>query len=231
MRPPPKKALRAPILPAALEPQELTRIDGAELESCRLDACALANQSGDRARFDGVRIVGGTLSATKLTHLTWVDVLCEKCDLSMIEWHEAKLTRVEFRECRVTGAKLATGELDHVRFVECQLDYASFSEARLRESSFEGCQLREADFTRADLTGTSLLRCDLKGADFGGAKLSRVDVSTSSLNEIRIGADVSDPRIGGSWSPTLPPRGWSRPSRERSRTGRRGAAPDSPAVR
>jgi len=188
MRPPPKKALRAPILPAALEPQELTRIDGAELESCRLDACALANQSGDRARFDGVRIVGGTLSATKLTHLTWVDVLCEKCDLSMIEWHEAKLTRVEFRECRVTGAKLATGELDHVRFVECQLDYASFSEARLRESSFEGCQLREADFTRADLTGTSLLRCDLKGADFVGAKLSRVDVSTSSLNEIRIGA-------------------------------------------
>ena len=185
---PPKKAIRAPILPAALEPRTLTSIDAAELEQCRLDVCTLSSQSGERVRFDGVKVLGGTLGATKLTHLTWTDVLCERCDLSMIEWRGAKLSRVEFRECRITGAKLQEGELDDVRFVECQVDYASFAEARFRRVAFEGCRLKEADFSETDLAGTSFLRCDLSGVDFTRAKLHGVDVSTSSLGEVRVGA-------------------------------------------
>lgn len=34
------------------------------------------------------------MGATKLTRVTWSDVLCERCDLSMIEWRDAKLARV-----------------------------------------------------------------------------------------------------------------------------------------
>ena len=185
---PPRKALRAPILAGELEPRTLTSLDGAELETSRLDACALSNQTGDRVRFDGVKIAGGTLGATKVTHLSWLDVLCLRCDLSLIEWPASKLTRVELRECRITGAKFLEGELEHVRFVDCQLDYASFSEARFREVSFEACRFKEADFTGADLSGTSFVRCDLNGADFTGAKLHRADVSSSSLSEIRVGA-------------------------------------------
>jgi uncharacterized protein YjbI with pentapeptide repeats len=185
---PAKKAVRAPILPNELEPRELMNIDGAEIEQCRLEGRTFANQAGERVRFDAVKILGGTLAATKLTHLTWLDVLCERCDLSMIEWPGAKLTRAVIRECRITGAKLHEGELDNVRFVDCQLDYASFSEARFRHASFEGCQLKEADFSRADLAGTSFVRCDLKGADFSGGKLHGADVSASSLSEIRVGA-------------------------------------------
>jgi uncharacterized protein YjbI with pentapeptide repeats len=184
----PAASLRAPILPAELEAQILASIDGAELEHGRLDACTLSNQLGEDVRFDGVKVVGGTLSATKLTHLTWIDVLCERCDLSLIAWRGAKLTRVEARECRITGAKLHEGEFGDVRFVECQLDYASFSEARFRQVSFEACRLNEADFSGADLTGTSFLRCDLKGADFTGAKLHGADVSTSTLSDVRVGA-------------------------------------------
>jgi uncharacterized protein YjbI with pentapeptide repeats len=183
-----KKALRAPILSKELEPRALASLDAAELEQCRLEASDLSNQTGDHVRFDGVRLLGGALASTTLTHLTWLDVLCERCDLSMIEWPGAKLTRVEVRECRITGAKLHEVEFDNVRFVESQLDYASFSGARFRQVSFEGCQLREADFSRADLAGTSFIRCDLKGADLTGAKLHGADVSSSSLSEIRIGA-------------------------------------------
>jgi uncharacterized protein YjbI with pentapeptide repeats len=185
---PPKKVLRAPILPTELELRTLTSLDGDELEKCLLDGCALSNQTGDRVRFDAVKVVGGTLSATKVTRLAWLDVLCHRCDLSMTDWPGAKLTRVEVRECRITGAKFVGGELDHVRFVDCQLDYASFSLARFREVSFEACRFNEADLSGADLAGTSFIRCDLKGADFTGAKLQRADVSSSSLSEIRIGA-------------------------------------------
>jgi uncharacterized protein YjbI with pentapeptide repeats len=184
----PKRTLRAPILPTDLDPCTLPRIDAAELERCRLDACTLAHQVGEHVRFDGVKVLGGTLSATRLTHVTWLDVLCERCDLSMIEWRGMHLTRVEVRECRITGAKLHEGELDEVRFIDCQIDYATFAQARLRQVSFEGCRLREADFSGADLAGTAFIRCDLKGADFSGAKLHGADVSASSLSEIRVAA-------------------------------------------
>jgi uncharacterized protein YjbI with pentapeptide repeats len=184
----PKRPPRPPILPTDFDGCTLPRIDAAELERCRLDACTLSNQVGEHVRFDGVKVLGGTLSATRLTHVTWLDVLCERCDLSMIAWRGVQLTRVEVRECRITGAKLHEGELADVRFLECQIDYASFAHARFRHASFEGCRLREADFSGADLAGTTFVGCDLKGADFSGAKLQGADVSASSLSDIRVGA-------------------------------------------
>jgi uncharacterized protein YjbI with pentapeptide repeats len=185
---PAKKPLRAPILPMDLEARSLTSIDAAELEQCRLDGSTLSNQAGEHVRFDAVKILGGSLSATKLTHVAWLDVLCERCDLSMIEWRGPKLTRVEVRDSRITGARFNEGEFDNVRFVECQLDYASFAGARFRQVAFEACRLKEADFTGADLPGTSFMRCDLKGVDFTGAKLHGADVSTSTLSEVRVNA-------------------------------------------
>src|SRR4051794_5681973 len=134
---PPKKPLRAPILAKALEPRALTSIDGAELDQCCVEACTLSDQVGENVRFDGVKIVGGTLSGTKITHINWLDVLCDRSDLSMIEWLGIMMMRVEVRGCRMTGAKLVEAELDNVRFVECQLDYVSFSAAKFRQVSFE----------------------------------------------------------------------------------------------
>ncbi|MCU0685678.1 MAG: pentapeptide repeat-containing protein [Polyangiaceae bacterium] len=186
--PAPKKALAAPKLPKKLEAHVLTSIDGADLEQCCLEGCELSEQAGERVRFEGVKLLGGSLRATKLARLSWLDVLGERCDLSMVEWPGAKLTRVEARACRATGAALAEGELDNVRFVECQLDYASFVGARFRQVTFEACRLKEADFSGADLTGTSFLRCDLQGADFTGSKLLGADVSSSTLSQVRLGA-------------------------------------------
>ena len=183
-----KKALRPPVLPKELEPCALANIGGAEIERGFLDACNLANQTGEHVRFDGIKVIGGTMSATKLADLMWLDVIVERCDLSMIEWAGPKLTRVEMRGCRVTGAKLHRGELDDVRFVECLLDYVSFAGARFRQVSFEACRLQEANFNGADVPGTSFVNCDLRGADFTGAKVQGADVSSSSLGEIHIGA-------------------------------------------
>jgi uncharacterized protein YjbI with pentapeptide repeats len=186
--PPTKKALRAPMLPKELEPSTLESLDGAELENVRLDDPSLSDQTGEHVRFDAVKVTGGALRGTRLVHLSWLDVLCERCDLSMIEWTQPKLVRVELRGCRMTGAKFREAELDEVRFVDCHFDYASFSRARFRQVSFEACRLHEADFSAADATGTTFSRCELHGSDFTGAKLAGADVSTSSLGEIRVGA-------------------------------------------
>lgn len=185
--PPPAKALRAPVLPKHLEPRVIAKLAAGDLiEQCRIDGCALAEIVAERVRFDGVRLVGGTLGASKLAHLAWLDVACERCDLSMIVWPGAKLTRIEVRGSRMTGAKLVEGQLESVRFVDCHLDYATFTDTRFRQVSFESCRLEEADFRGADLTGTSFVNCELRGADFGRAKLQGADVSTSRCSDIRI---------------------------------------------
>ncbi len=188
MPPAPKKALRAPILPKDLEDRTLESLDAVEVDQAFLDAPALANQRGDHVRFDGVRIVGGSLASTKVTPMSFLDVVAERTDFSMIEWPSSKLTRVELRECRATGAKLLDGELTDVKFVACHLDYASFAKARLRQVTFEKCRLREADFSSADLAGTTFVDCEMEGVDFANAKFQAVDVSTSILGELRIGA-------------------------------------------
>ena len=158
------KTIRPPQLPKELEGRIVTQLEDVDIEGSRLEASALANLRSDRVRFDGVRVVGGSLSATKLARLVWVDVLCERCDLSLIDWPSAKLTRVEFRDCRLTGAKAVEGELADVRFVDCQLDYASFARARFRQVGFERCRLKEADLAEGDLAGTSFTECDLSRA-------------------------------------------------------------------
>jgi len=188
---PSTKSLRAPILPNELEPAALASLDDVDLNGSRVDACALAGARGDHVRFDAVRLAGGVLRESKVTQLSWLDVFCERCDFSMIEWPEARWTRVEFRDCRLTGAKVEEAELDEVRFVECQLDYVSFAGARLRRVAFERCRLNEAAFTSADLSGAMFAECHFDGVDWSGAKLHGADVSTSTLREVRAApADV-----------------------------------------
>jgi len=192
MRAAPPKAIREPKLPAELETRLLADLEsGTVVEACRLEACTLSGTKAPSVRFDGVHIAGGALDESKLANLTWLDVVCERCNLSLLDWRGAKLTRVVVRGCRLTGAKLVECELDSVRFIDCHIDYASFSNTRFRQVVFESCQLREAHFHGADLTGTSFVGCELQGADFGRTKLQGVDVSSSNLGQITVGpADV-----------------------------------------
>jgi uncharacterized protein YjbI with pentapeptide repeats len=183
---PVKTTIRSPVLPKDLETRDVSSLEGLELEKCRVDGCILDGQRSQRVAFDGVRIVSPRLPTTKVEHLTWLDVLCERGDLSMLEWPAAKFTRVELRDCRLTGARVLEGEFDHVRIVSCQLDYASFSGARFRQVSFERCRLKAADFSGADVAGTSFVECDLEGIDLTGAKLAGADVSSSVLRDARV---------------------------------------------
>ena len=157
------------------------------LEACHLTGCDLSKQTADRVAFEGVRVDGGTFAESRLPRLRWSDVACLRTDLSTVVWTEAKLTRVEIRDCRMTGAILEGAELDAVRFVGCHLGYASFERARLRHVSFESCRLDESVFTGGSLLGTAFLDCELRGIDLEGASLKDADVSTSRLTDVKVG--------------------------------------------
>jgi uncharacterized protein YjbI with pentapeptide repeats len=178
--------VKAPALEKNLELATLERLDGAEVECARLEGVSLAKTSGERATFEGVVIAGGTFAETRVAEMRWMDVRCERCDISLVEWTAAKLTRVELVDCRMSGARWVGAELEDVRFVSCQLDYAIFSGARFRRVAFEKCRLRDADFGGADLTGTIFSETELQSVDFGAAKLEGADVRTSTLRDVRL---------------------------------------------
>jgi uncharacterized protein YjbI with pentapeptide repeats len=182
------KGIQAPAIPEGIAPRSAAALGrGMVLEACRLEGCALGHAKAAAVRFEGVHIVGGALAESDLVDLTWIDVVCERCDLSMIQWRGARLTRVVFRGCRLTGCKIAEGALESVRFIDSHADFATFSDSRFRCVAFESCQIREGYFHGADLAGTAFVECDLQGADFSRAKLRGADVSTSNAGGIKVG--------------------------------------------
>jgi uncharacterized protein YjbI with pentapeptide repeats len=180
--------MRQPILGNDLAIIELPDLEDADLDSVRIEGCALGKQTSKRVRFNSVRLVGGDLSETKVKGLSWLDVECARAQLPLIDWPEAKLTRVAFHDVRATGARLPDAELQDVRFTGCQLDYSFFGGARFSRVVFEKCRLREADFGGADLGGTQFLDCDLTGVTLVGAKLVGTDIRTCTGADIRIEA-------------------------------------------
>jgi len=182
-----RSTIRAPILPKDLEAAIISELDDVDIDRCRLERCACSGRRGERVRFDAVHAVGAELEETRLTDVRWLDVLCERCNLSMIDWPKAVLTRVELRGCRVSGATLLEGQFEDVRFVDCQLDFATFSGARFQRVAFERCRLKEAAFIGADLGGVAFVGCEMHGVDLTNAKLQGADVRSSLLNEVRVG--------------------------------------------
>lgn len=178
------KPIRAPELTDELAPfvGPLTGI----LEARRIEGGAFGAARVDAIRCEQVHVRASAFDESKLTNLRWIDVLCERSTLSMIDWRGALLTRTLVRGCRLTGARFAEARLEDVRFVECHLDYAAFGDARLTRVSFESCQLREADFHGADLKGTQFVDCDLARSDFTRAKLAGTDVSRSELGGVTL---------------------------------------------
>jgi uncharacterized protein YjbI with pentapeptide repeats len=178
--------VKPPVLAKELAQAKLETLEDAEVEAARVEKCELGKRRAARARFEGVHISGGTLSETRIDAITWMDVVCERCDLSLAEWPGAKLARVELRDCRATGLRLVDAEIEDARFVGCQLDYAVFSGARLRRVAFEKCRFVDADFGGADLMGTIFDDCELASVELGGAKLGGVDVRTSRVRDVRV---------------------------------------------
>jgi uncharacterized protein YjbI with pentapeptide repeats len=138
----------------------------------------------------GGRIARSTLhavsmTASRLRSVTLTDVRVDGGDASNADWAGARLKRVVFETCRMTGFGGAEVEADDVHFRDCKLDLANFRFARMQRTTFQDCVLHEADFSGAALGSTRFDGCDLRRADFEGARLSRVDLRGSDLEELR----------------------------------------------
>ncbi|MEM8758280.1 MAG: pentapeptide repeat-containing protein [Planctomycetota bacterium] len=118
------------------------------------------------------------------------DVSLHACDLSNSVCTDLSATRVELRDCRLTGLDVSGGTLRDVRCIDCQIRLGRAFGTKLERCWFENCDLREADFDEAALKGVIFRGCDLREARFVSSRLGQTDLRGSRVEGIAVNPDL-----------------------------------------
>lgn len=118
------------------------------------------------------------------------DVTLRACDLANLVCTDLGATRVELRDCRLTGVDVSGATLCDVRCVDCQIGLARAFGTRLERCWFECCDLREADFEEAQLKGVVFRGCDLRQARFASSRLGETDFRGSRVDGLVVNPDL-----------------------------------------
>lgn len=145
----------------------------------------LSAESLDQVSLRSVRCVDSQFVGTDLRGARIVDTAFERCDLAGARIDEATLTRVEFRECRMSGVQFNASRLGDVRFVGCRLDGANFRMVVGDRLWFEDCDLVGAEFFAAQVAGARFDGCRLTGTDFAQARIPDPSLVGSVVDGIR----------------------------------------------
>jgi uncharacterized protein YjbI with pentapeptide repeats len=164
-------------------------LDGPDLDDdAEWDGVEVAGDLSGRSACDleivGSRVIGAQLTGSTLDRLRVVDTVFERCDLSGTVIDSGAWSRVELRDCRMSGFAASRVELRDVRFSGCRLDEASFRMTHGERVVFESCDLRGADFYETALQMADLVDCDLTGARFGRAELRGARLHGSRLDDL-----------------------------------------------
>lgn len=158
---------------------------GFALEEVRIEDADLADTRAAGGSFVGCVLSGASVTGSRWRSLTLTDVVARDSNAANADWTGARMKRVVFVRCRMTGVDFSEVEADEVAFRSCKLDLASFRFAKLRRTTFEDCRLDEADFHAASLQQVQFARSELRRVDFAEARLNRVDLRTSELEDLR----------------------------------------------
>ncbi len=85
----------------------------------------------------------------------------------------------------MTGLDLSRSTIKDVIFEDCKLDMANFRYTKFARVRFINCTLLETDFQAAELVDVEFQTSHMEKVEFGHAKVSRVDVRSSQLFDIR----------------------------------------------
>jgi uncharacterized protein YjbI with pentapeptide repeats len=156
------------------------------IERARVDALAdLAGLDASRGRIEHSELNGVVMTGSRLRSVALIDVAARGVEASNVDWSGARLKRVVFDGCRMTGFGGSELEADDVLFRDCMLHLANFRFGRIRRTTFENCALDEADFAGASLTETRFAGSQMRRVQFDKVTLSRVDFRGSQLEDPR----------------------------------------------
>lgn len=133
-----------------------TSLSGAVLRKVTIsdvefDACDLAVLAAEDSSWTRVAIADSRVSGLQVTGATLQYVGLDRSQATDSLWRFAKLKRVRFVECNLTGADFTGCNFEEVELIRCDLTGVSFSQARVK-----GLRLAECSFAR--VTGLTALR-------------------------------------------------------------------------
>jgi uncharacterized protein YjbI with pentapeptide repeats len=144
-----------------------------------------AEDFGNGARLDEVRVADADVSGVRVSGLSLLDVELVRCNLANLDARSSSLVRTVAAESRLTGLGWSEGKLQDVAFRGCRVDLASFRFSQLERVTFEECSLREADFQDARCASVAFHDCDLTGASFHNARFARSELRRCTLDDLR----------------------------------------------
>ncbi len=155
-------------------------LDGLDVRDLTIDDQPVVHDVRvQRSRIFGVSLAGAHLKGFELR-----DVVASAIDAVGTRWPEASLTRVEFRDCRLSGIDLAQATLRHVRLTGCRLDAANLRMIDAEHVAFDDCELVEVDFTEARLRSVTFRGSRLRRVDCSKARCEHVDLRGANIDEI-----------------------------------------------
>jgi uncharacterized protein YjbI with pentapeptide repeats len=175
----------APRLAKATTPHAELLGDEEEVDDATLTGEIVGDADIELVALMGCRLEGVMLTGRTLRRWRFVDCLIVDSDLSGVVLDRCSLTRVEVRDCRLSGFQGAGGRYADVGFVGCRIDGANFRMSRWERSGFDHCDLSEADFGNSQLPGTQLLGCDLTGIDLSKCDLTGASLRGSTLERLQ----------------------------------------------
>ncbi|MBN1440508.1 MAG: pentapeptide repeat-containing protein [Anaerolineales bacterium] len=196
----PTKTVKPPRIPKRLAAGTLAALeDDGDYSNMEVTGGRYAASAAARCVFEVVIFRRAVFGPSRCAKPRFLDCRLDACDLSGIDWEQARFRRVELLGCRGIGAQLVESEWEDACFREGNWERAVFTAARFRAAHFTGCSLRETSWEGADLTGAVFEDCDLTRADFRGSKLQDVDLRGSALDGAQAGWEewkgaIVDPR-------------------------------------
>jgi uncharacterized protein YjbI with pentapeptide repeats len=181
----PAAAPITPRLPSGLTDAEETVLGSDQRwEALRIRA-DFAGQVAEDLEVSGCLVTGSTFTRAELVRGRITDTVFERCDLSAAVLDHAVLTRVEFDDCRLSGADLSATRLVDVVFRECRLVDATLRMASGHRVYFEHCDLGGVDLYAVQLPGACFFDSDLTGAELSQATLTQARLHGSTFDSLR----------------------------------------------
>lgn len=174
-----------PDLPTRLDPAPDVLEAGGFWDGVEAGAEVVVAEHVPGVQLQESRWTGAALSGRHLAGLRCRDTVFDRCDLSGAVLEDATLERVTFTDCRLTGMVLAGAQLTDVLVDGGHAGMLGLRMARARRLLVEDAILRGADLYSFQGSDCGFLRCDLTDASFDRARLERVRLHGSQLDDVQ----------------------------------------------
>jgi uncharacterized protein YjbI with pentapeptide repeats len=178
--------ISSPKLPVRLQPCSAPDlVPAVTLEQAQYSRLNWSNGQSKRPSFDAVRFLDPDMTSASLREGGWADVEITGGLLAGLDLTGSTIRRTHISGVRASGIIVAETEGKDISISSSKLDLANFRFATWSRVEFKNCSFKDADFAASKLADVVFSNCELSGCDFSGATLTRVDLRTSLLGDLK----------------------------------------------